>query len=78
MYRIAWSKMREELDLPEEMQLYSLKDTGITDSLESGIPTIDVMKQAGHHDLRITTRYANHEDKKLASKTYEKGLRFGK
>ena len=29
-YRIVWSKMREELDSPEEMQLYSLKDTGIT------------------------------------------------
>lgn len=77
-YRVAWGKMRDELGLPEEMQLYSLKDTGITDSLESGVPSIDVMKQAGHHDLRITTKYANHEDKKLASKMYEKGLKFGK
>ena len=77
-YRVAWGKMRDELGLPEEMQLYSLKDTGITDSLESGIPSIDVMKQAGHHDLRITTKYASHEDKKLASKMYEKGLRFAK
>lgn len=77
-YRIAWSNLRDELNLPEEMQLYSLKDTGITDMLESGVATIDVMKQAGHHDLRITTRYANHEDKNLASKMHEKGLKFSK
>lgn len=77
-YRKAWAKLRDELNMPEEMQLYSLKDTGITDSLESGVPTIDVMKQAGHHDLGITSKYANHEDKNLASKMHEKGLKFGK
>ena len=59
------------------MQLYSLKDTGITTMLENGVPAIDVMKQAGHHDLSITTRYANHRDTRIAQKMYNNNLSFG-
>lgn len=76
-YRKAWLEMRRELNLPETMQLYSLKDTGITNMLENGVPAIDVMKQAGHHDLAMTSRYANHKDTRIAQKMYKNNLSFG-
>ena len=50
------------------MQLYSLKDSGITELLESGLDTVTVMKTTDHHDLTTTTKYANHEDKDMISK----------
>lgn len=70
-YGRKWVKVREELHLPKEMQLYSLKDTGITTMLESGIPAITVMKHADHHDLAMTQRYANHRDPNLVEKIRE-------
>lgn len=76
-YSKAWLNVRRELNLPETMQLYSLKDTGITTMLENGVPAIDVMKQAGHHDLSMTTRYANHRDTRIAQKMYTNNLSFG-
>lgn len=67
-YRLKWSTVRDALNLPKEMQLYSLKDTGITTMLENGVPAITVMKHADHHDLAMTQRYANHKDKNLVEK----------
>lgn len=61
-YRKQWAAMRKKLDLPEEMQLYSLRDTGIFDKLKSGIDPLTVMQAADHHDLAMTTRYGNHVD----------------
>ncbi len=60
-----WEKMRAALRLPEEMQLYSLRDTGINEMLRSGIDPLTVMQHADHHDLSMTTRYANHADPNL-------------
>lgn len=77
LYSKAWVKMRKKLNLPDSMQLYSLKDTGITNMLENGVPAIDVMKQAGHHDLAMTSRYANHRDTRIAQKMYKNNLSFG-
>lgn len=77
LYSKAWIDMRKKLHLPETMQLYSLKDTGITNMLENGVPAIDVMKQAGHHDLSMTSRYANHKDIRIAQKMYKNNLSFG-
>ena len=77
LYSKAWVEMRKILKLPETMQLYSLKDTGITNMLENGVPAIDVMKQAGHHDLSMTSRYANHKDTRIAEKMYKNNLSFG-
>lgn len=61
-YRKQWEAMRKKLGLPEEMQLYSLRDTGIFDKLKSGIDPLTVMQAADHHDLAMTTRYGNHVD----------------
>lgn len=63
--RKDWDKLRDALKLPAEMQLYSLRDTGINNMLKSGIDPLTVMQHADHHDLSMTTRYANHADEHL-------------
>lgn len=55
-----WSKMRERLDMPKEYQLYSLRDTGIVDLLQANTPINDVMLQAGHANLEMTSIYVKH------------------
>ena len=60
-----WISMRKAIDMPQEMQLYSLRDTGITEMLKSGIPDLTVMQHADHSDLSITSIYANHADPNL-------------
>lgn len=52
-----WAKFRKQYNIPLQYQFYSLKDTGITDLLNSGIPAIKVRDQARHHDLKITESY---------------------
>lgn len=64
-FREEWNKMRTDLGLPETMQLYSLRDSGINEMLKSGIDPLTVMQHADHHDLSMTTRYANHVDPHL-------------
>lgn len=64
----AWEKMREDLNLPEEYQLYSLRDTGIHDLLIDGVVDLDVMHAAGHSDLSMTTRYADHIDEEMITR----------
>lgn len=52
-----WDKFRKEKKIPAIYQFYSLKDTGITDLLNTGIPALKVRDQARHHDLKITESY---------------------
>lgn len=52
-----WAKFRSEYSIKSKFQFYSLKDTGITDLLNSGVPSIKVRDQARHHDLKITESY---------------------
>jgi site-specific recombinase XerD len=52
-----WNKFRIKNEIPTKFQFYSLKDTGITNLLESGIAAIKVRDQARHHDLKITESY---------------------
>ncbi len=54
-----WSKMRTKLKFKNTYQFYSLKDSGITELLNTGIPAIKVRDQARHHDLKITEAYTN-------------------
>lgn len=53
----VWNKLRKEKNIGTEYQFYSLKDTGITDLLNTGIPAIKVRDQARHYDLKITESY---------------------
>lgn len=54
-----WDKMRKQLNLPMEYQLYSLKDTGITEMLEAGVPAKLVQELADHHSLDMTQKYVH-------------------
>ncbi|MBQ7209570.1 MAG: tyrosine-type recombinase/integrase [Paludibacteraceae bacterium] len=76
LYRKHWEKMRKALKLPDEMQLYSLRDSGINNMLKSGIDPLTVMQAADHHDLSMTTRYANHVDPNLMKTLLEKAPKF--
>lgn len=71
-----WAKLRKDLKLPEEMQLYSFRDTGIFEMLKSGIDDLTVMQHADHSSLDITTIYANHFDPGLIDKMYNNCPRF--
>ncbi|MDR0941193.1 MAG: site-specific integrase [Bacteroidales bacterium] len=63
-----WVRLKKILKFPKEMQLYSLRDTGITDMLKSGIDDLTVMQHADHHSLEMTTQYAKHIDTGLVQK----------
>ena len=76
LYRKHWEKMRKALKLPDEMQLYSLRDSGINNMLKSGIDPLTVMQAADHHDMSMTTRYANHVDPNLMNTLREKAPKF--
>ncbi|MBQ6070991.1 MAG: site-specific integrase [Bacteroidales bacterium] len=58
----VWQRMRESLSMPESYHFYSLKDTGITEMLESGMPSKFVKDLAGHHSLSMTERYTHVSD----------------
>lgn len=58
----TWTKMQKKYRFERKYQFYSLKDTGITDMLNLGIPAIKVRDQARHYDLRITEAYTFRND----------------
>lgn len=58
----TWSIMRNKLKLPASYQFYSLKDTGITEMLEAGVPAKFVKDLADHHSLSMTERYTHKTD----------------
>lgn len=74
--RKSWNKLRERLHLPKDMQLYSLRDSGINGMLKAGIDPLSVMQAADHHDLAMTTRYANHRDAHLIDLIADKSPKF--
>lgn len=53
----TWMKLRDDLGLPECYQFYSLKDTGITEMLEAGVPAKLVQELADHHSIEMTQKY---------------------
>lgn len=71
-YQKRFFRASKHLKLPKEMQLYSFRDTGIVDLLHSGVDTLDVMHLADHHDLSITTKYADHFDQNMAERVANK------
>lgn len=71
-----WNKMRQELGLPMEMQLYSLRDTGLTDLLHSGVDQLTVQHHADHSSLAIQNIYTDHFDVGLNEKIYSMSPKF--
>ena len=60
----TWSRMRDALGLPKSYQFYSLKDTGITEMLEQGVPAKYVKELADHSSLEMTEKYTHKSDAK--------------
>ena len=52
-----WARMRKELKINNNIDWYSLKDSGITDLLRAGVPLISVRDQARHHSSAQTDAY---------------------
>ncbi len=52
-----WSKYRKTQQWNPKYQFYSLKDTGITTLLESGVAALHVRDHARHHDISMTQQY---------------------
>lgn len=75
-YLRRWQAMRIALNLPETYQMYSFRDSGITEYLRSGLDTLTVMQLAGHSDLKITSIYARHADNSIYIKMSDKSLCF--
>jgi len=73
-----WARMRNKLGLPEEMQQYSLRDSGIFEMLKSGIDPLSVKQLADHHSLEMTTIYSNHVDPNLQKIIVENAPKFAK
>lgn len=75
-YRKSWQAMREKTGLPESIQLYSLRDTGIKSLFDNGADANTVKGAADHHDLNITTRYLDHVDTELVDKVRKHQAKF--
>ena len=75
-YGKLWTKLRSDLKLDKTMQLYSLRDSGITDMLNAGISPLKVKQHADHHSLEMTTIYSNHADLNLVNIIREKAPNF--
>lgn len=75
-FRKKWDALREELALPKEMQLYSLRDTGITDMLHAGIDQLTVQHHVDHSSLAVQAIYTDHFDVSLNDTIYNNGPRF--
>lgn len=60
IFRDHWAKVSKALKLKKEWKFYSLKDTGITEMLESNVAApVKVKNQARHSSLAITEIYLN-------------------
>ena len=71
-----WNKMRLELGLPMEMQLYSLRDTGLTDLLHAGVDQLTVQHHADHSSISIQNIYTDHYDPGLNERIYSNAPSF--
>lgn len=68
-FQKRWDKMRKELGMPMEYQVYSLRDCSAFYRMESkDVTPLDTMKALGHKRIYQTLEYANHEVKDLAKR----------
>lgn len=61
----VWSKIREDLKLPMEYQLYSYRDTGITFLENQGIPRNVIQKLTDHHSEKMVGKYVGGPSREL-------------
>lgn len=75
-FRKLWDDMRTKLKLPQEMQLYSLRDTGMIDLLHAGVDELSVQHHFDHSDLSIQAIYTNHFDPNLNERIFKNAPKF--
>ena len=75
-FQKSWERMRKATGLPKEMQLYSLRDTGLTDLLHAGVDQLTVQHHADHSSLAIQNIYTDHYDAQLNSRIWDKAPAF--
>jgi len=63
-----WERLRKTLNIPKNVSFYSLKDSGITDLLNAGVPARVVQHHADHSSIEMTEKYA-HKDFSLYKET---------
>lgn len=72
----VWMQMRRELRLPDTMQLYSLRDSGLIDMLHAGIDQLSVRQHADHSSLAMQDIYTSHYDAHLNDTIYNNAPEF--
>lgn len=75
-FQKSWERMRRATGLPKEMQLYSLRDTGLTDLLHAGVDPLSVQHHADHSSLAMQQIYTDHYDPGLVEKIYNNAPEF--
>ena len=55
--RYKFAAIRKKLNMPYEYKFYSWKHTGLVEADESGIPSKDISRHAGHSSLKSTDFY---------------------
>lgn len=78
MFKKHWMKIRKDCGLPDEMQLYSLKDSGITEMLEAGVSINQVKEAAGHADISTTNKYIGKDTEKMIEAVRGANVSLGK
>ena len=73
-----WVKLRKALNLPDEMQMYSFRDTGMTEMIKNGIDPLSVKQLADHSSLAMTAIYTKHVDPNLREIVITKTPKFSK
>ena len=74
----VWGNMRKELKIENNIDWYSLKDSGITDLLRAGVPLISVRDQARHHSSAQTDSYTPQEILKADGNIKDASIVFAK
>ncbi|MFV0420034.1 MAG: tyrosine-type recombinase/integrase [Dysgonomonas sp.] len=71
-----WKKMRTDIGLPKEMQLYSYRDTGITDLKKAGHSNLFISSITGHRNSEEIETYTHEPDKNALEYVMQKSKRL--
>lgn len=71
-----WAQLRPVIDLPKELQFYSLRDAGIIQKLRDGLDPAVVMSLADHSSLEMTNKYVKIARQKANQEAKTKSTAF--
>ena len=75
-YRKSWAQMRKRLGLPDTLQLYSLRDSGIMELLDTELSPREVSEVIGHRDFNSLNNYLHHHSQTLIDKMQRNTPKF--